>query len=71
MMCKDLKIAVDIAKTKLYFFSALAGSAWLNFSLKISLSDVTMMMVFVISALGVAKNLLLLGKYEKGLQNDK
>ena len=69
-MSEDLKIAVDIAKTKLYFFSALAGSVWVQLTTEVSFPSVIMSVAFIGSMIGVIKNLLLLGKYEKGLQND-
>jgi multisubunit Na+/H+ antiporter MnhF subunit len=70
-MDKDsLKIAVDIAKTKLAFFSAVAGGIWFKIDLSLDVVNVIMVLAFVASVGGVFKNLLLLGRYERMLRDE-
>lgn len=68
MNSDKLNIAVDIAKVKLYFFSALAGGIWFQLSSKMNLYNIILSIVFITSVVGVVKNLLLLGKYEKEIK---
>ena len=71
MSAEKLKMAIDIAKTKLYFFSAVAGGVWFKLSLEATLYNAVMYFVFIASLAGVFKNLLLLGQYEKRLRDEE
>ena len=64
-----LKIAVDIAKTKLAFFSAVAGGVWIKIDLDPTLLNAILVVVFLASLIGVLKNLFLVGEYEKELKD--
>lgn len=63
-----LKLKVDILKTKLLFFSAIAGGSWANLSFKIDFYDVIIGIVFVYGMIGTIKTLLKLNRIEKDLQ---
>jgi len=67
-MDEKIKIKVDILKTKLIFFSAVAGGSWANLSFKLNFYDVIIGIVFAYGIIGTLKTLIKLNRIERNLQ---
>ena len=64
----DYKVKVDIAKTKLLFFSAIVGGTY-GMIEKFSITFLVYIVLFILSIIGVLVNFKKLNDYEKGVFN--
>jgi len=66
-----LKLKFDIIKTKLFIFMAIAGGSWI-YAIKSTneLIFIGSSLLFLLSSIGIGKNLIKLGKLEERIDND-
>jgi hypothetical protein len=63
-----LKLKVDILKTKLLFFSAIAGGSWAKISFRLDFLTIVLLVAFLYGVIGALKSLKELNEIKKGLE---